>query len=471
MAPLPWFALPLMVGAAWPHVAVLHPVYAWWLVGPLLLVAAWWLDRAHPRAVPALLAAAGWLLGAWLGHTTLPLTTESGPRLFAATGSVTQVAWQNRSQGFSLGTSQGRVFVRAPAAPGVAPGDRVTVRGLWEQDLRGPVVKAGELEVVTRREDGPRGWAWRGLARLDHHRELGLTLILGRGSPPEKPDFKRSGLLHLLAVSGAHLAIAAALGAWLLRHAGVAWLPRQFALGALVVGYAWLTDGSPATIRALAMALALIAYDLSAREPHPLGALALAALVLVGLDPAVARDLGFQLSLAAVLGIVTLGRELEQWRERVLPLKPWPLDRPLWRGLLWSARSLCAGLEIGVAASLATMPILAAWFQTMTPWTPFTTLVAAIPTTLALWLGLPLVTLAGLWPAGPWEALYRSVEWNLGALAGSAAWAASLPGSLLPASLPAWAGLLWILLFIPGHRYWTWFRVVLAPILVLSCLI
>ena len=386
-------------------------------------------------------------------------------------GMATQVSWQGRNQGFSLHGAQGRVFVRAEAVPGVKPGDRVTVRGLWNQDLRGPVVTARELTVDERREDGPRGWAWRSLGRLEQHRELGQTLILGRGNPPEKADFRRSGLLHLLAVSGAHLAIAAALGAWLLRHAGVGWLPRQCALGLLVTGYAWLTDGSPATMRALAMALAVIAYDLSAREPHPLGAVSLAALTLVGLDPAVARDLGFQLSLVAVLGIVTLGRELIHWHERWLPLRPWPLDRALWRGLLWSARSACSGLAVGVAAGLATMPILAAWFQTMTPWTPLTTLVAAVPTTLALWLGLPLVAVAGVWPNGPWEALYRAVEWNLAALASCASWAASFPGTSLAVTLPAWAALFWLLIFVPGPRWWGWTRVALAPTLVAGCLL
>jgi ComEC/Rec2-related protein len=467
---LPWFALPVVVGAAWPAALGFPPVLAWWLGAPLLLALAWWTVRDHPWAARAVIAALGGLLGLWLGWSVRPVGDGTGTRLVEVTGTVTQVAWQDRSQGFALAGDHGRWFVRAGMLPAVQPGDQVVVRGRWSADVRGPVVHASEVERTVAREDGPRGWAWRALERLGAHRELGQSLILGRGNPPEKEAFRQAGLLHLLAVSGAHLAIAAALGAWLLRHAGVPWLARQLALGLLVAGYAWLTDGSPATIRALAMALAILVYDLTAREAHPLGPVALAALVLVVLDPGMGDDLGFQLSLAAVLGIVTLGQELIAWRSSLIGLQPWPLDRPLWRALLWVARGAADGLAIGIAAAFATMPIVAWWFTTCAPWTPLTTLVATVPTTFALWLGLPLVGLAGLWPGGPWEPLYRLVEANLAAMAGTVTWAASLPGATVAARPPVAAVLVWPLIFVPGPRWWGWLRLVLALTLIATTL-
>lgn len=471
---LPWFALPLVVGAAWPAalgVAGLTPSVAWWLGAPVLLALAWWTVRDHPWATRALVVAVGGLLGLWLGWSVRPTGIAEGTRLVAVTGTVTQVAWQDRGQGFALAGPDGRLFVRAPMLPALLPGDQVVVRGLWSADARGPLVRASEVERTVAREDGPRGWAWRVLDRLGQHRELGQSLILGRGNPPEKEQFRRAGLLHLLAVSGAHLAIAAALGAWLLRHAGVPWLPRQLALGLLVAGYAWLTDGSPATIRALAMSLAILVYDLTAREAHPLGPVALAALALVAMDPGMAHDLGFQLSLAAVLGIVTLGQELMALRAGLVGLQPWPLDRPTWRAVLWCARGAADGLAIGVAAGFATLPIVAWWFATCAPWTPLTTLIATVPTTLALWLGLPLVGLAGLWPGGPWEPLYRLVELNLAAMASSVGWAASLPGATVAATPPVAAVLVWPLVFVPGPRWWGWTRLGLAVVLLAATLL
>jgi ComEC/Rec2-related protein len=468
---LPWFALPLVLGAAWPAALGFTPVHAWWLAGPLVAAMAWWAIRDHPWASRALVAALGGLLGLWLGWSVRPVGDSQEVRLSEITGTVAQVAWQDRSQGFALAGEGGRVFIRAPMLPAVLPGDQVVVRGRWSADVRGPVVQASEVVRTVAREDGPRGWAWRALDRLGIHRELGQSLILGRGNPPEKEAFRQAGLLHLLAVSGAHLAIAAALGAWLLRHAGVPWLPRQLALGLLVAGYAWLTDGSPATIRALAMALAVLVYDLTAREAHPLGPVALAALALIVIDPGMADDLGFQLSLAAVLGIVTLGQELIAWRTGLIGLQPWPLDRPLWRGLLWCARCAADGVAIGVAAGLATMPIVAWWFHTCAPWTPFTTLVATIPTTFALWLGLPLVGLAGLWPEGPWEPLYRLVEANLAAMAATVTWAAGLPGATVAAMPPVAAVLAWPLVFVPGPRWWGGVRLALAATLIVATLL
>jgi hypothetical protein len=189
------------------------------------------------------------------------------------------------------------------------------------------------------------------------------------------------------------------------------------------------------------------------------------------MDPAMAGDLGFQLSLLAVLGLVTLGGELRARRADLLPLEPWPLDRPTWRGLLWGGRTLADGLCLGIGATLAVLPLLAWHFPQWSPWSPLTTLVASPSITAALWLGLPLLVLAGVWPDGPWEGLYRLVEGSLELLVAAVRWAAELPGTALPAALPPWwALLLWPLLFVPGGWRWSLARLVLAAILVRSCL-
>lgn len=467
---LPWLALPLVLGALTASAGRIPPWWFWCAGAPLGLAAAL-LAARWPLAARGMLGLAAFLAGLALAGPPAP-PSEPGARLADCTGIATSVAWRSHNQGFVLEQDGGgRLFVRAPALPGVEEGDRVRVRGRWEHGVRGPELQAVALERLERREDGPRGWAWRALARLDEHRELAESLLLGRGNPPEKPLFRRSGLLHLLAVSGAHLAIAAALGAWLLRSAGVAWLWRQLALAGLICGYCWLTGGGPATQRALAMGLAVVAYDLLARWPHPLGPVSLAAAVLVAADPSVAADLGFQLSLLAVLGLATLGRELMAVRLRWLPLEPWPLDRPAWRVLLWGARIASDGLCLGLAATLAIVPLLAWHFPAWSPWSPLTTLVASPPTTVALWLGLPLLVLAGTWADGPWEGLYRLLEWSLDLLVATVRWAAELPGASLPAALPPWwALLLWPLLFVPGRRGWSLARLALAVILVATCL-
>lgn len=463
---LPWLALGLAVGALAPGAPAMAwgaggtPGAWWWLLGLPLAVGALILPARWPWAARWLLFAAACLLGGALGAAVPRPQPSDAERLVAVRGTVASVKWNGNGQGLLLDVDAvespagwrppPRLFVRAEGAPWVAPGDQLTVRGLWRRTSRGDDLQATETDLVALREDGPRGWAWRALDRVGPHHVLAQTLLLGRGDAPEKPAFRASGLLHLLAVSGSHLAIAAALGAWLLRVSGVAWWPRQLALAGLIAGYAWLTSASPATLRALAMALAVIAAGMLAREPHRLAAVSLASLALLLIDPGHAGDIGFQLSLAAVLGIVTLGLDLVRLRRRHLPLAPWPLDRPSWRALLWTGGAACDGLAIGLAASLATAPLLGWHFGTANPWGALVTLVATPPTALALWLGLPLMALDGLWPGGPWAGLYAGLDASLAALAATAEWAARLPGATLASGPPSPLMLCaWPLLFVP----------------------
>jgi ComEC/Rec2-related protein len=470
---LPWLAAGVLIGALLPQAMAdaaaaqvgwhALPATLGWAVGVplagLALVLVWWRERlAWLARVVAFLAA--WQVGAALGACAPVAAPAAVTRLLACRGEVIAVHRQGRGQAFSICADRvalpagfpppARLYVRAAALPGVRCGDLVAVRGVWMRDARGPALQAQELEMLRPREVSPRGWAWAALARVAEHRELAEAYLLGQGDPPEKPQFRSSGLLHVLAVSGMHLVIAAVFAAWLLRLAGVGWWPRQLALALLICGYTWLTDASPATMRALVMGLAVLLMGLLARAPHRLAAISLAALVLIAWDPGNATDIGFQLSLVAVLGIVTMGLDLVALRERWLPLHPWPLDRAPWRWLLSIGRGALDGLVIGIAATLATAPVLAWHFGTGNPWSPFTTLLAGPPSTCALWLGLPCLVLGGWFPGGPWEGLYRALEWCLDALVAVVDWGAAIPGATLHPGPPSMTTLLlWPLLFVP----------------------
>lgn len=448
MAWLPYLAAGLLLGCL-----ASAPLPGWWAWAAGAGGTALALARRWPRAAPWCALAAAAAIGSALARPPPAPFPES--RLLAVDGVVASVRWQGTTQGFVLddargadGAAYGRLFVRAPALPAVRAGDAVSARGVWSREARGDRLQAVELSV-TPRERGPRGFAWRALEGLNAHHELAAALLLGRGDPPEREDFRVAGLAHVLAVSGMHLAIAAGLGWWLLLSLGVGWGWRLAALGALVTGYTWLTHANPATLRACAMVLALAAYAALGREPTRLGAVSLAALALLAWDPGMARDIGFQLSLAAVAGILTLGLDLRRLAARALDLEPWPLDRPSWRVLLWCARSLRDGACVGIAAVLATAPLVAWHFGTVAPWSWLSSLLAGIPATLALWLGLPLLLLAGCWPAGPWEGLYRAVDTALAALAECASWSAAVLPQQAVAPPSPWLLLAWPLLFLP----------------------
>jgi ComEC/Rec2-related protein len=462
---LPWLALGLVLGACAPSALFVawniawSPLLVWSTVGISLLGAAFYCARWFIWAPRWLVFAQALLLGAALGDGWQTPPPFHDARLIAVEGSVQSVKWSGTTQGFSFIPTRvlmpenavvaRRLFIRAESAAGIMPGDELIVRGLWQREERGDNIRATDVEFVAQREQSARGWAWDALSYLPRYRALGEALILGLGDPPEKEAFRTSGLLHILAVSGAHLAIAAALGAWLLRLCGLSWTWRTVILGILIIGYTWVTSAAPATQRALAMGLALVCAGLLAREPHRLSAVSLAALALILINPGNATDLGFQLSLVAVLGIVTLGVDLVQLRNNYFPLQPWPLDRPIWCGILWLSRAACDGLCLGFAACLAITPLIAWVFGTCNPWSPLTTLLATPPTTLALWAGLPYIVLHGLWPSGPWDGLVVVLDSSLAALVSIVQLSAQLPGAQLACGFPhALTLCAWPLLFL-----------------------
>lgn len=469
---LPWIAFGILLGALGPEALPralarlglgCDAVAGWWLIGlPLAGLALLPTGPDWPWARRWLLFAACALLGGALGWT--PPRVEAGSRLVEAGGEVTSVRRAGYTQVVALRPDPGQPLARrslviAPATPPLAIGDRIAVRGLWSAGAHGDEIRAQSVERVLLREHGPRAWAWSALERLGGRRELASALLIGSGDPPERRAFRTAGLLHVLAVSGMHLAIAAGLGAWALRGLGVPWTPRLLLVAGMVLGYLWLTGASPATQRAAAMTVAVAAAALARREPHGLGPVALAALALLAIDPGTAADRGFQLSLAAMLGILTLGRQLIAWRTARWPLAPWPLDRPVWRMLLAGVRSACDGFAIGLAAWLATWPVVAWHFGSATPWSPLTSLLVALPTTIALWLGLPTLLLGGLFPDGPWGGLYAALEGALDALAGGVGFAARLPGATVACSSPpVLVALLWPTVFVSARWWPAWAR-------------
>lgn len=151
---------------------------------------------------------------------------------------------------------------------------------------------------------------------------MARALVLGENDlhPDDDQAFKLSGLAHILAVSGTHLVFAVVSLVALLRWIFAA-LPAlaarvdvaRLACGVgvlLALGYADFAGGSGSAWRAAWMLAAAFAARACGRRPH--GARSVATSVFVGaaVDPLVAFDLSFLLSLAATGGLMTIGRPL-----------------------------------------------------------------------------------------------------------------------------------------------------------------
>jgi competence protein ComEC len=220
-------------------------------------------------------------------------------------------------------------------------------------------------------------------------REAGLVVAIASGDrsgldPATVASFARSGLAHILAVSGLHLVVVAVGLERLLRGAlvridalAVRVDPRKAAAAALLpaaAGYALATGaGVPVLRAALAVGVAATGTLLD-REAPAANVLALAALALLAGEPAAALDPSFQLTFAAVGGLVLWAGPLR----RAIPIAP---GRAGWRR--WALEPLLAGVCATLAASLATAPVLAFHFRQV-PLLGLAANVAGIPVGSAL---------------------------------------------------------------------------------------
>jgi competence protein ComEC len=280
-------------------------------------------------------------------------------------------------------------------------------------------------------------------------RERGVVRAIGTGDrgaldAATAESFARSGLAHVLAVSGFHLVVVAfgferLLRALLLRIDAVAERvdPRRIsAVATLPVAalYALATGAAVPVLRAAVAALAAIAGALLDREPEALNTLALAALALLALDPGALLDPSLQLSFAAVAGLALWAGPLR----RALPLAKPP--RGTWRARL--LEPLVSGACATAAASLATAPVLALHFRQI-PVLGILANVAGLPIGSALTVVSALAALAAAWHpalAAPFLSAARPLAAALIALSDAAAapaWgriAVGTPGPLAAAT-------------------------------------
>jgi len=190
------------------------------------------------------------------------------------------------------------------------------------------------------------------------------ALIVGdRGgvSKDLEDAYTRSGVNHILSISGFHLGIialclfqvilfASRLSTWFMLHAN----PRRFALLMALpplAAYLLLTGSAPATIRSFIMIAICIAALSLERETETINSLVLAAaLILIG-SPAAIYDISFQLSFLALWGMVVL-----------TPIIMRPFEKLPEGGLRWGLAFAAASC----GAIAATLVPVAFYFQRAT---------------------------------------------------------------------------------------------------------
>ncbi len=192
-----------------------------------------------------------------------------------------------------------------------------------------------------------------------------------------KEDLARTGLTHIVVVSGYNLTVVAAL----LQRLTERRLRRTLALLVAWLGVAaftLMTGASPPVVRAAVMvSMALLARAVG-RESDALTSLLFTAALLVGVNPMLLWHVSFQLSFLATCGLVVLAPPLE----RALARLPWG------PGII---------LATTLAAQMTTLPVIAFNFQRISLISPFANLLVqpAIPLTMTAGTILALAGLSG----------------------------------------------------------------------------
>lgn len=167
----------------------------------------------------------------------------------------------------------------------------------------------------------------------------------------EKRSFSRSGLSHIMAVSGMHVGFIIA-PFWLAIPLFWRWRRGKWAglllLTLLLVAYAGLTGFSASVSRASIMAWLLACGKLFHKRRHSVNLLATAAILLLIIEPSQLFSVGFQLSFSAVAVILLLMPEAQ----RLIPER----YRYNWKGGFISI------ILISILVQAALFPVLTAYF-------------------------------------------------------------------------------------------------------------
>lgn len=308
-------------------------------------------------------------------------------------------------------------------------------------------IRAPPASIPVYLEGARAAWSSRLAARVPGEAgEFLRGLLLGERSrvTPETVDaLRRAGALHLLALSGQHVLLVAALlqGLCAMARAG----PRSGAVCALlgVWIYSLLTGASPSVVRAAASVTWSAWGRALGRRLAGADGLAWGTALPLLAAPSLAGDVGYQLSSLASAGLWAAGRARRAWRERE------------GAGAAPSASRIEAVLlPLGATAfaQAAVLPLLTARFGAVSLVGLVSNLVLVPACDALLGLGLPLLVLDALTPTPGlcWRVLSALAAFLLRA----GEWFASWPGSWMPCALSpglgvaltAAAALPWILL-------------------------
>ncbi len=350
---------------------------------------------------------------------------------------------------WSAGTAV--VQVDLPFAPAVGSGDQIEVAGsyrareqmtlptwrdyLTRQGIHGQfrayntqIVAQGPRDTVLARKEALLIAIEERLRRDIPGAEGALTTSVLFGDdrllpPATRQAFVRTGTTHIMALSGWNVALVAGLcaqiGAVLKRGRSVFWLSGS---AITIWAFVFFVGASPSLVRAAIMGSLYLVAEALGRRADVLNALALAVIGMTVYAPEALLDIGFQLSCAAVVGLIVAAPLLQKYLQQLrLP------------------KLLGAPIAATIAAELATLPLISHYFGQFS--------LATLPTNLLVEWPVPLImgggfvtALVGFLP-GPLGSFFGLLTWlPARAMLAVVETIGSQPGIVRALPPPDWAG-------------------------------
>ena len=308
----------------------------WGVVLPVLLGASVVSRRAPLGAAVGVMLVAGVLWGGaarreqrascagrWTGDT--PRTRAAVVQLtdpIPASGGVAEAV-------VHAGQCGGSLTIRWPDGHAAHGGTTWVVAGRFLPDARGGILVARrvrELDGVRRGRGALRDRIAERSRRLFGTRApLVDALVIARRAELDaelRERYTRSGLAHLLSISGLHVGFFAAWLSVLLKRLRLGPRPRFVAGTAVMLAYIWLLGFPAPATRSAAMLGLLDIGKLRQRVVAPRGLVALAAFCVMLGDPWSVQSVGAWLSVAAVAAVIWAGRATEGHPKLVRVLAP-----------------------------------------------------------------------------------------------------------------------------------------------------
>ena len=418
----------------------------WWLLVSACSVAiglAWWQQRSRLRELSLVLLflpLGALRLASWpqsddvaelvdRGGVTLIGVVSSEPSIRGITNQFQLSVHEYLRAGERI-PIRGKVWVRARRETAVVYGDHLRVTGALSAprnvdafSYADHLARQGVFSVITSAHVQHLGsgygnrlrtllWQLRqeakeriGQALAEPEAGLLVGILLGDESGISDSvydDFSRVGAAHVIAISGFNMTMLAGVLNVVLERMGIGRWRLLWVLVLWIGLYTLLVGASPSVLRAAVMSVFLMLGYALGRRVNLLTSLAVGTLILTLANPTLLWDVGFQLSAGGVLGIgICFGTQ--RWRAVIPPqdavhtvsFHPRREWRRFWRGAWHLMRTI---ILVTLAASLFTMPLVAAHFGHLSPWWVMVNLLIIPVQGLVLSLGMLAAVLSFIAP-------------------------------------------------------------------------